>query len=690
MQAPLAAHSLADLPRDPRTWLPAEVSIYLFHVFANVPVPVMETLAHFVASAHLTGRAFLRLRERDLEQKGMNTRWRRLLCEASRRLRRDALRRRIWSGREDEWSGSDDGGLDRPRDAEQTTQGSQLAHGEKRVMTITLKRIQNRKYVKDAIQGLEPSAAEELQPIAVQTKPRRKETASWPHTDAEGYKPSREVASPPFGQGYVRGRVTSLTSQAESDSATTRHRRGKDAFSQSYTVNSMIGPTNDAPEVPSESPNVLSGVDRADEQGFDWSAPATAPFTASEEGSVSLVEAEEEMEDVLPWSPLEQGLIDAILEAELSRFEETDLFDTSKASSISSASILADEVDYDPVKPTRLSTSMSGGNLWRKTEIEDNETALPETGHGKNPGDYSAANNDSKFAHELIDGDEETSCQDTGRITDVVTEEGSSDEDRYQDSPDDESAGQRIPSPTVGRHSSSYFYSRTLSKASTRSNNSFLSALDGRSSDTIRSDYATASRCAGSLSHARCRQGVPSVATLFGLGIAEVELESSEDTVDEFEGSNLQLSLDLAELSPVAVLDVESGEEGEEGRLDDPAEETEYISSTDTTEHSTTTDSQGVSSSEEAPPLAPSSEDATPSPTDPAQNAESEAPDGAASFPSSWQTLLRSTLDQLQYVRGCMGLHALPAYAVALGIGAAVVLGRAVLKEVVGRRGARG
>jgi hypothetical protein len=545
-------------------------------------------------------------------------------------------------------------------------------------MTITLKRIQNRKYVKDAIQGLEPSAAEEQHSVAAQTKPRRKETASWAHTDAEGYTPSREVVSPPFGQGYVRGRVTSLTSQAESGSTPTRHRRGKDAFSQSYTVDSVVGATNGMPEVPAESPN----VDRAEHQGWDWPAPATALFEAPEEGSASITEVVEEKEDVLPWSPLEQGLIDAILEAGLSRSEESDLFDTSNASITSSTSILADEVDYDPVKPTRSSTSMSDGDLWRNTGVEDDENALLETKHDKEAGHHSAVENDSKLADELVDGHKGTRCQNAAKVTDVRAEEVSSDEDRYQDSPDDESADQPIPTPTVGRRSPSYFHPRTLSKASTRSR-SFLSALDGAPSDTIRSDHATVSRGSGSAKYTprRNRQGVSNVTTLFGLGIAEVELEYPEDVQDEVISSNVPRSLDIAEVSPVAVLDLETDQEGEEGQFDDPTQEEEYNSSLDTTD-----DSQGVASSPEPPPLASSSADATPAQPDP------PLPDSNVASPSAspWGTLLRSTLDQLQYVRGCMGLHALPAYAVVLGVGAAVVLGSAVVKEVVGRRGARG
>lgn len=685
MYAPLAAHSLADLPRDPRTWLPAEVSIYLFHVFANVPVPVMETLAQFVASAHLSGKAFLGLRERDLEQKGMNTRWRRLLCEAARRLRRDALRRRIWSGREDEWSGSDDGASECPREAEQSRVGSQLAQGDKRVMTITLKRIQNRMYVKDAVQGLEPLRTEEKQRESADIAPRRKETTSWRCGGVAEYTSPRGLVSPPVGEGYVRGRVTSLTSQSGSSSVTTRQSRGKDAFSQSYTADSIVGTSEELPEAPSGGSNALQG-DNA--QALDGSAPATSPFASADEDQASIAEVEEDNEDVSPWSPLEQGLIDAILDVDLSRSEESDTFQTSHASSISSSSALAGDVDDDPIKRDRLSMQISVGSPWRTMEVEDDKVAADDAKHEDILGHDSAVDGDSLVAP-FFDN-EYASASDADKATDVCTEGDVSDEDRYQDSPTDESAFEPILNSTAGRLSpsqTSYFHPRTLSRASTRSSTSFLSAFEGSADDTMRSQPATAPHTSGILRYAPRRNAPASVATLFGLGIAEVELDAPSDVQEE-----LLVEPHLfgsAEAVSSAVLNVETDDEEEQGRFDDPAEETEYTSSADSSERSITGDSRLTSSRDGAPILA------TPSnanPPRPDSTDRDPGPDDADAAPSSscWQTLLRSTLDQLHYVRGCMGLRALPAYAVALGVGAALVLGSAVLKEVVGRRGAKG
>ncbi|PWN20448.1 hypothetical protein BCV69DRAFT_313031 [Microstroma glucosiphilum] len=655
IQAPLAAHSLADLPRDPRTWLPDEVSIYLFHVFVNVPVPVMETLAHFVASAHLTGKAFLRLRERDLEKKGMNTRWRRLLCEASRRLRRDALRRRIWSGREDEWSGSDEGGSDRPRDTESAREGSQLANGEKRVMTITLKRIQNRKYVKDVIQGLEPAASDENQPRVPGLRPRRKETASWAHADTEGYTSSRDAVSPSFGEGYVRGRVTSLTYQKDSGSWTTRQRQDKDGFSQSSSVDSIIGLRNDSPGGPSESADESKCTVSVPSQGADWSEAPVLLVAASEEDRTDIAG---ETEDVSPWSPLEPGLIDAILESDMSRSQESDIFSMSRDYNMSSASTLAGDIDYDPVKRVRASTSQSEDDFWRGNGVEDD-------------------------GRREMESDREAKEEETN----VVTGEEKFDEDRYQDSPEDEPENESAPQLARDSFRLSKppdFHARTFSRASTRSTRSLFTALETDSVGTIRSDYATAPSDFGSLTYsAPRRKKITSVTTLFGLGIAEAELEGQEVTHGELSGIEESLPIKSAELSSSDPQNAGSDGEEEEGQFDDPAEETEPTSALNLTEHSTCTNSDSripTSNQRDAQPFAtsPNSGEGDPSPSS----------DGDG--PSSWQTLLRSTIDQLQYVRGCMGLRALPAYAVALGMGAVVVLGSAALNGVVGRKGVRG
>ena len=50
----------------------------------------------YVRASHMGGKVFLRLREEDLEAEGLNIRWRRLMMEAVRKLRRDCLKGRIW------------------------------------------------------------------------------------------------------------------------------------------------------------------------------------------------------------------------------------------------------------------------------------------------------------------------------------------------------------------------------------------------------------------------------------------------------------------------------------------------------------------------------------------------------------------------------------------------------------------
>ncbi|KAF9448486.1 hypothetical protein P691DRAFT_669333, partial [Macrolepiota fuliginosa MF-IS2] len=88
------------LPDDPRVWTPSDLSMYLSSSLrvtsGDLPSLVAQDVVSFVRTQKITGRKFLRLTEGDLDKYGLNQRWQSALLEASRALRQDSLRGRIW------------------------------------------------------------------------------------------------------------------------------------------------------------------------------------------------------------------------------------------------------------------------------------------------------------------------------------------------------------------------------------------------------------------------------------------------------------------------------------------------------------------------------------------------------------------------------------------------------------------
>ncbi|CEH18469.1 Sterile alpha motif/pointed domain [Ceraceosorus bombacis] len=80
-----------ELPSNPKTWTSSHVAYYLTPLLHLVPAPIVQD------RSSITGRIFLRLREEDLESYGLNPRWRKLILEAGKKLRRDCLKGRLWS-----------------------------------------------------------------------------------------------------------------------------------------------------------------------------------------------------------------------------------------------------------------------------------------------------------------------------------------------------------------------------------------------------------------------------------------------------------------------------------------------------------------------------------------------------------------------------------------------------------------
>ncbi|OBZ72021.1 hypothetical protein A0H81_07374 [Grifola frondosa] len=101
--------TLEDLPSNPKLWTPSQLSSYLvtalrvtLHTHSGeddqvaLPFPIAKDIAAFVKDARIGGRMFLRLNEEDLEGMGMTKRWREALLAASRNLRQNVLKGRIW------------------------------------------------------------------------------------------------------------------------------------------------------------------------------------------------------------------------------------------------------------------------------------------------------------------------------------------------------------------------------------------------------------------------------------------------------------------------------------------------------------------------------------------------------------------------------------------------------------------
>ncbi|BGP50603.1 hypothetical protein JCM10450v2_006522 [Rhodotorula kratochvilovae] len=93
----VSEEELAALPPNPKLWLPSHLSLYL-SASLSLPPPVRADITAFIRSSRLSGRTFLRLRDEDLEELGINVRWRAALLEARELLRREALGGRVLWG----------------------------------------------------------------------------------------------------------------------------------------------------------------------------------------------------------------------------------------------------------------------------------------------------------------------------------------------------------------------------------------------------------------------------------------------------------------------------------------------------------------------------------------------------------------------------------------------------------------
>ncbi|KAN0065106.1 hypothetical protein ACQY0O_001602 [Thecaphora frezii] len=231
-EAAKIAEAVSKLPTNPKMWTPSQVALYLTHVLGLVPRPIVEDVTAYVRSSHMGGRAFLRLSEKDLELQGLNLKWRRLMIEAVRKLRRDALRGRIW--------GNESGSIKWPRkhdqqDDESDSQGKDgvaddddtavtqdgVVKSSKGVSKLTLKRMRESKKVQGMIQAfqLSPRSEEkagltEEDMVALGIDQIRKgHAATKPGSGRpNGLGSPRKQIPPVFGEGYVRDQAESYES----------------------------------------------------------------------------------------------------------------------------------------------------------------------------------------------------------------------------------------------------------------------------------------------------------------------------------------------------------------------------------------------------------------------------------------------------------------------------------------------
>jgi hypothetical protein len=227
-----ALHELTLLQDNPKLWLPSQVALYLAHALALLPAPIIADLSAFVRGASISGRAFLRLQESDLAERGMNQRWRRLIIAAARRLRRDCLRSRIWADGDCEWPRTEDA-AEKPEQGEQPGAGTQRAVSSAqrglfcRLLTLaqlkqqTLKRMRDRAAVREMIQSFESPTLGELDEEGFVALPGRlRSSSSISSLRSDASSPRRSASSELAGtDGLVRQRQESFDSPRDASDA---------------------------------------------------------------------------------------------------------------------------------------------------------------------------------------------------------------------------------------------------------------------------------------------------------------------------------------------------------------------------------------------------------------------------------------------------------------------------------------
>lgn len=103
---PVVAATAEKLPLNPKLWTPSQLSSYLVTTLrqqdpevveaVNLPPTAVLGIVEFVQDTKLSGRIFLRLNEEDMATMSINVSWRDALLAASRNLRQNVIKGRIW------------------------------------------------------------------------------------------------------------------------------------------------------------------------------------------------------------------------------------------------------------------------------------------------------------------------------------------------------------------------------------------------------------------------------------------------------------------------------------------------------------------------------------------------------------------------------------------------------------------
>lgn len=206
------AELIEQLPKDPLRWLPSQVAIYLTYVLGLTPKPIVKDVTAYVRNAGMSGRAFLRLKERDLAAEGLNLKWRKLMIEAVKKLRKECLRGHLWNL---------DGGKALIESEEREEQPVMIRQVNVNA-TGTLKRLRDKKAVREMISSYEniregSSSDGEDAFVALGGMHKRGSVSSLRSISSSQSNDSlnRPSMPPIYGEGYVRERAQSFSSLHE-------------------------------------------------------------------------------------------------------------------------------------------------------------------------------------------------------------------------------------------------------------------------------------------------------------------------------------------------------------------------------------------------------------------------------------------------------------------------------------------
>lgn len=207
---------VSQLPPNPKIWTPSQVALYLTHVLGLTPKPVVEDVTNYVRRSRMGGKVFMRLREKDLESEGLNLKWRKLMIEAVKKLRRDCLKGRIWGY---------EGGLSWPRQDDNNILDDVAADEEeaevKRLPVTsmgTLKRLRDKKAIRGMIFNFENAQQESKEDeegfVALGNSGIKRNSSSHSTGSSDEQSPRAQMA-PIYGKGFVKSQAESFASLSD-------------------------------------------------------------------------------------------------------------------------------------------------------------------------------------------------------------------------------------------------------------------------------------------------------------------------------------------------------------------------------------------------------------------------------------------------------------------------------------------